>query len=66
MNENCCQLLNIIDQTSFAMDDVLLFLDTHPCDQQALSYYQAMARAVNSASGYWSWIQGPWPWEGGC
>ena len=84
MNENCLQLLNIISQASFAMDDVLLFLDTHPCDQQALAYYQVMARTrreamdayqstcgplmadrVNSTSGYWSWIQGPWPWEGG-
>ncbi len=84
MNENCLQLLNVIDQASFAMDDVLLFLDTHPCDQQAFNYYQNVARTrreamdayqsacgpltaetVNSAGGYWSWIQGPWPWEGG-
>lgn len=34
------QLLNVIDQASFALDDVLLFLDTHPCDQAALTYYQ--------------------------
>ena len=84
MKENCPQLLNMIDQASFAMDDVLLYLDTHPCDRQAFAYYQAMARArreamdayqsacgplmvdkVNSASGCWNWIQGPWPWEGG-
>ncbi len=43
MNENCMQLLNVIDQASFAMDDVLLYLDTHPCDQAALSYYQSAA-----------------------
>lgn len=34
------QLLSIIDQASFAMDDVLLYLDTHPCDKAALNYYQ--------------------------
>ncbi len=84
MNENCSQLLDIIDQTGFAMDDVLLFLDTHPCDQAALAYYQSVAGmrkqamdayqsncgpltadGVNAAGGYWMWVQGPWPWEGG-
>ena len=39
MKENCPQLLNMIDQASFAMDDVLLYLDTHPCDRQAFAYY---------------------------
>ena len=34
------QLLSIIDQTSFAMDDILLILDTHPCDKAALNYYK--------------------------
>ena len=40
MNESCGQLRLLIDQVSFAMDDVVLYLDTHPCDQQALDYYQ--------------------------
>ncbi len=81
---NCGQLKAMLDQSSFAMDDVLLFLDTHPCDQAALAYYQSVSRmrrdalaayqtncgpvmvdGVNSANGYWNWIQGPWPWEGG-
>ena len=34
------QLMDVIDQASFALDEVLLFLDTHPCDQSALAYYQ--------------------------
>ena len=38
------QLLTIIDQASFAMDDVLLYLDTHPCDQAALNYYQYVTK----------------------
>ncbi len=36
---SCDQLLSLIYQASFAMDDVTLFLDTHPCDRNALNYY---------------------------
>ena len=38
MNENRSgkQLLNRINQVSFAVDDLLLYLDTHPCDERAL------------------------------
>ena len=43
------QLLSIIDQASFAMDDVLLFLDTHPCDQAALNYYQYVSKIRQDA-----------------
>ena len=31
------ELLNHINQASFAVDDVKLYLDTHPCDTDALS-----------------------------
>lgn len=33
------QLLNKINEVSFAIDDIVLFLDTHPCDTQALQFY---------------------------
>ena len=36
------QLLMYIDQISFASDDTVLFLDTHPCDTEALAYYQEL------------------------
>lgn len=29
---------------SFAMDDVRLFLDTHPCEQAALSMYASLGK----------------------
>ena len=35
-------LLMYIDQISFALDDTVLFLDTHPCDTEALAYYQEL------------------------
>ena len=33
------ELLRYINTASFAMDDVVLYLDTHPTDQIALEYY---------------------------
>lgn len=39
MNENTNLLLKRIDEASFAMDDVVLYLDTHPDDRDALNFY---------------------------
>ncbi len=36
---NCEALLRRVYETSFAVDDVVLYLDTHPADQDALNYY---------------------------
>ena len=33
------ELLDWINVLSFAVDDAKLFLDTHPCDQEALEYF---------------------------
>lgn len=33
------QLLKFIYEVGFAIDDVILYLDTHPCDACALEYY---------------------------
>ena len=45
MSCNCCEmnrreLFEYINQVSFAVDDVKLFLDTHPENQKALEYFQ--------------------------
>lgn len=34
------QLLQEIDEASFAVIDIHLYLDTHPCDEEALAFYQ--------------------------
>ena len=34
------ELLHWINVVSFAVDDVKLFLDTHPTDEEALAYFQ--------------------------
>lgn len=44
------QLLMYIDQISFALDDTVLFLDTHPCDTEALAYYQELKEEQR-----WQW-----------
>ena len=33
-------LMSIITQSSFALDDIKLYLDTHPCDEEALKAYK--------------------------
>ena len=38
-NMNQEQLLAYINQVSFVVSDMLLYLDTHPCDEAALSYF---------------------------
>ena len=69
MSGNCTskkELLQSIDQVSFAIDDLLLFLDTHPGEKRALEYFSELSarRNVNS----WQWMEQPFPWEqeGGC
>lgn len=40
-NCNCRQQLkDFLDEVSFAMDDVVLFLDPHPYNKEALECYQ--------------------------
>ena len=33
------KLMNRINEVSFAVNDVLLYLDTHPCCEEAISFY---------------------------
>ena len=50
MSGNCTskkELLQFIDQVSFAIDDLLLFLDTHPKEKRALEYYSELSARRN-------------------
>ena len=42
-------LLKQINESSFAIDDILLFLDTHPNDCNAMQYYREMAAVRQNA-----------------
>ena len=44
-----CSFLQQINEVSFAVNDMLLYLDTHPDDAQALSYYNQCNELYNSA-----------------
>lgn len=58
-NPDCRQLMNMINQASFAMDDVLLYLDTHPCDQAALNYYHYVTNLRKNAMAAYQASCGP-------
>lgn len=53
------QLLKYITQVSFALDDVILFLDTHPCDKDALEYYQQVRQQRKEAMALYNEKYGP-------
>ena len=42
-------LMKIITQTSFALDDTRLFLDTHPNCQEAIMFYNKVQKTRESA-----------------
>ena len=53
------QLLNHINQVSFAVDEVRLYVDTHPCDTEALEYVREMSRQRNHALKEYAAAYGP-------
>lgn len=77
-NEREAFLLKI-HEVSFALDDLVLFLDTHPDDQEAAAlrkqlieerkcllkeYDQHYYSLTKDCEGLWT--EGPMPWEGAC
>jgi spore coat protein JB len=59
MSKEQYQLLQHISQVSFALTDTNLFLDTHPCDQNALDYYQFVKQQRQDALMEYSRKYGP-------
>lgn len=43
------QLLHHINLVSFMVNDLTLYLDTHPCDEEALSYFHKYSDLRNEA-----------------
>ncbi len=68
-NENNCsfsfqnfsqsQLMQYINEVSFAVDDILLYLDTHPDDSNALSFFHENMTKRAMAMKYYSAQYGP-------
>ena len=69
-NMNKQQLFAFITEVSFALDDISLYLDTHPECQQAVREYTTAYGPLNryqvNDDNYFDWVDKPWPWEREC
>lgn len=54
-----CEILKRIDQISFAVDDLLLYLDTHPRDEKALIYCRELVQERKKLLQEYAQIYGP-------
>lgn len=61
MNEKPCRkdLMDYINEVSFAVNDVTLYLDTHPCDPDALEYFYEFSKRRNQALRDYATYYGP-------
>ena len=53
------ELLQKINEVSFAVNDITLYLDTHPCDEKALAYYEEMSEMREKALKEYARLYGP-------
>ena len=53
------KLLRFIYEVGFALDDVILYLDTHPCDMQAMEYYENYKKLYKQAVDEYTQFYGP-------
>ena len=53
------ELMCHINQVSFVVDDIQLYLDTHPWDQEALKYFQEYSLKRNQALKEYANLYGP-------
>lgn len=75
------ELMKKLQSLAFAINDLALYLDTHPNDEKAIKLHNDYANQYRTAQdryereygplsifcpcNSWRWIEGPWPWEGG-
>lgn len=75
------ELLKEIMSLNFAINDLVLYLDTHPNDSRGIrlhgEYSEKLIKlteqyqklygplTINFTSDTWDWIDQPWPWERG-
>ena len=53
------ELMEWINIVSFAVDDVKLFLDTHPCNTEALEYFEEFKKQRVQALKEYAKLYGP-------
>ena len=80
-NEVRCSMINEIRSLDFAINELALYLDTHPDDQKALCLHRKYCKEVKDLKdkcqkmfgpltifypcNKWRWLEEPWPWERG-
>ena len=73
------KLMKQLQAYSFAVNDALLYLDSHPDSRSALDYYNKYKKLEAKAmqeyemrfgpvvapmdANQWHWNKGPWPWQ---
>ena len=53
------QMLKWVDMVSFSAHEANLYLDTHPCDSQAIAYLKQMSQAYADARNAYEAQYGP-------
>lgn len=53
------QLYEYIGAVSFAAVDIMEYLDTHPCDAEAINYHNHLIRLLNKAKEDYARLYGP-------
>lgn len=75
------EMMQEIRCLEFAINELTLYLDTHPDDQKALCLHRKYAKeakelkdkyqkvfgplTINFPCNKWRWLEEPWPWERG-
>ena len=78
-NTNQQEMLMQIRELRFSVNDLALYLDTHPCDRRAIALHNQYSRELRNLTdeyqikygpltiecpcNKWRWIDLPWPWE---
>ena len=81
---DCCEkeeMLQEIRSLEFAINELALYLNTHPEDEKALCLHRKYAReardlkdkyqkvygplTIHFPCNKWRWLEEPWPWERG-
>ena len=81
MNQTRREMINRIRCLEFAINELALYLDTHPEESKALCLHRKYTKEVrelkdkyqkvygpltiNFPCNKWRWLEEPWPWEGG-
>ena len=75
------EAMSKVRETMFAVNEITLYLDTHPQARNALQLHKKYVEEYKEAKKYyeenfgplsiytqmdnWSWVYDKWPWEGG-